>query len=161
MNCERIRDIIITDYIDHELDEKKQKEIEDHLSNCANCRAFEKALITAVVEPLRNSPAVNLPETLWSKIRNSLEQEEENGYVTLAEGGLFACRVKWLNAALVISILLLMAVAGHYLTSGFLNSWSVQSASIHLELVSNLELNEFNDMPNEQVEIVYNNLIGG
>ncbi len=39
MNCNQIRDIIATDYIDNELDEGTLSMIEAHVRSCATCRA--------------------------------------------------------------------------------------------------------------------------
>lgn len=164
MNCKKIRDIVITDYIDNELDEKTRREIEQHLNNCADCRAFEKALLSTVVGPLKNAETVNPPDVLWSRIKNNLEQgKHNNNFMSLGEL-LSIFRQRWVNTVFVTVMLLLMALAGNYFAAGIWSAVSQQSTvatAANLEIVDNFQLNTFNDMPNEQVEIVYNNVLGG
>jgi hypothetical protein len=161
MNCKKIQDIIITDYIDNELDGQRQKEIKEHLDNCVACRAFQEALVAMVREPLHNAETAVPPEALWIKIKNRLEQEEENGNYPALEDLFFAFRPKWVNVALVILLFLFTAVAGHYLTTEALVTDSGQPASANSEVTNNLGLSTFNDMPDERVQVAYNNIIGG
>lgn len=158
MNCRKIKEIISTDYIDNELPEKMRLEIELHLHTCSSCRDFKNALVAIAIKPLRSSKTENPPEILWPKIKNTLEQEKQAEVLSELP---FTFRSHWLNAAFVISMLLCTALAGNYFATGILNSGPQQSTQDTLELVNNLKLSEFNDMPNEQVETVYTNIIGG
>ncbi|MHB9154955.1 MAG: anti-sigma factor family protein [Endomicrobiales bacterium] len=149
MNCEKIRDIILTDYIDNELDAAARKETEDHLGRCAGCRAFRDSVMAAAA-PFRKARQVPVPGTLWFSLREGLERErrrEEAGILTLLRRG-------WINAAAVAAMLIGTLLAGNYLARDI---WAEQvSQSTALEVAGNLEMNVFNDMPNEQVETVYN-----
>ena len=164
MKCSKIRDIIITDYADNELDEKTRREIEQHLNNCAACRAFEQALLSTVVGPLKNAEVVNPPDVLWSRIKNNLEQGKyNNNFMSFGEL-LSIFRQRWVNMVFVTAMLLLMALAGNYFAAGIWSAVSQQSTvatAANLEIVDNFQLSAFNDMPNEQVEIVYNDVLGG
>jgi len=75
MNCKRVRELIITDYIDKELDEKTMKEVEAHIKICEGCGAFEKSLIQAAVEPFKGVRDINPPEYLWRRIKEGIERE--------------------------------------------------------------------------------------
>jgi len=76
MNCKKIRDLIITDYIDQEASGSVQKEIQAHLKVCAGCRAFEQALREKVSDPLRKIQAVRPPEIIWQRVQEAIEEEE-------------------------------------------------------------------------------------
>ena len=161
MKCSKIRDIIITDYADNELDEKTRREIEQHLNNCAACRAFEQALLSTVVEPLKNAEVVNPPDVLWSRIKNNLEQGKyNNNFMSFGEL-LSIFRQRWVNMVFVTVMLLLMALAGNYFAAGIWSAVSQETTTDSVEIADNLELSNFNDMPTRQVEVAYNNVIGG
>ena len=155
MKCEKIRDIIITDYIDNELDEAGQAAIDGHLAVCENCRLFEKSL-AAAVKPLRNYETSLPPDFLWSRIKNALEREIAGEYVRFND--FFSIfRPRWISAAAMVSILALTLFAGIFITSDVLNRPQVK----HVEIADNLELGVFNDIPGEQTEQVYSKYLGG
>ena len=76
MNCKKIRNLIITDYIDQEASESVRKEIFVHLKVCAGCRVFEQFLREQVSNPLRKAQAVRPPERIWQRIQEAIEEEE-------------------------------------------------------------------------------------
>jgi anti-sigma factor RsiW len=149
MKCNKYRDIIITDYADGELDEREKQEIDRHLQDCAACRAFAAAVSAVTIEPLRKTTPEEPPAFLWTRIQSRLEQEP-------ARGG-----IKWLNLLATLSMFVVMALTGNYLVSGMLSPVTQQETVASVEVSQQLSLSEFNDMPNEQVEAVYNSIIGG
>lgn len=149
MNCSKFRDIIITDYVDGELDEQGKQEIDRHLQSCAACRSFAAAVSKITVDSLRKAEMEEPPAFLWARIKSHLEQDSHHS------------GLKWLNVVVILSMFLLMALTGNYLVSGMLVATTQQETVASAEVAQQLSLSEFNDMPNEQVEIVYNNIIGG
>ena len=149
MKCSKYRDIIITDYVDGELDEREKQEIDRHLQDCAACRAFAAAVSAVTLETLRKATPEEPPAFLWTRIQSRLEQEP-------ARSG-----IKWLNVLATLSMFVVMALTGNYLVSGMLSSATQQETMASVEVSRQLSLSEFNDMPNEQVEAVYNSIIGG
>ena len=75
MDCKRIKELITTDYIDRELDEKLMKEIAAHLRVCKECNAFEVSLRKAAIEPFKNIKEIRPPEYLWERIKENIEKE--------------------------------------------------------------------------------------
>jgi len=75
MNCKRIKELITTDYIDRELDEKLMKEIAAHLRTCKECGVFEESLRKAAIEPFKNIKEVRSPEYLWERIKENIAKE--------------------------------------------------------------------------------------
>ncbi|MDD5492988.1 MAG: zf-HC2 domain-containing protein [bacterium] len=149
MKCNKYRDIIITDYVDGELNEREKQEIDRHVRDCASCRAFAAAVSAVTIEPLRKTMPEEPPAFLWTRIQSRLEQDHTRS------------RIKWLSVLATLSMFIVMALTGNYLVSGMLSSTAQQETVASAEVVQQLSLSEFNDMPNEQVEAVYNSIIGG
>lgn len=149
MDCSKFRDIIITDYVDGELDEREKQEIDRHLQDCAACRSFAAAVSAVTIEPLRKTTPEEPPAFLWTRIQSRLEQDH-------SRSGL-----KWLQLLVTLSMFVVMALTGNYLVSGMLEPVTLQENVASAEVAQQLSLGEFNDMPNDQVETVYNDIIGG
>ncbi|MBN1622439.1 MAG: zf-HC2 domain-containing protein [Endomicrobiales bacterium] len=77
MNCKTIQELLITDYIDNELDSNSKKEIEKHLESCVKCREFYQNVYKVSVEPFRNSKDAVIPEELWQSVKASIQREEK------------------------------------------------------------------------------------
>ena len=150
MKCTKYRDIIITDYVDGELDEREKQEIDRHLQDCAACRAFTAAVSAVTIEPLRKTIPEEPPAFLWTRIQSRLEQGRHRN------PGL-----KWLQILTTSVMFLGMVLTGNYLVSGMLGATTQPENMVRAEVSQQLSLTEFNDMPNEQVEAVYINILGG
>ena len=161
MNCRKIQSIIITDYLDRELDEQTREEIERHMNGCQACRSYKQRLATRVVEPLRQAARMEPPADLWLRVSEALDKEVvENETIDLG-ASLVVFRPQWMNAALVIIMLLCTILAGNYCVTSILGSMSRHPAQATVEFANNLELSEFSDIPNEQAKTVYTNITGG
>ncbi|MFA5259995.1 MAG: zf-HC2 domain-containing protein [Candidatus Omnitrophota bacterium] len=76
MNCNQIRDLILTDYLDERLSGRTLNELKDHLLKCAACREFERVARQAAVEPFEGLPVAKTPETVWQNIRELITEED-------------------------------------------------------------------------------------
>lgn len=77
MNCEKIQDLILTDYLDGEMDEKQKRVILQHLANCVDCQDFALTVQKTVIELFNNVEKVNPSESLWYKIKWLIEAEKQ------------------------------------------------------------------------------------
>jgi hypothetical protein len=77
MNCEKIQDLILTDYLDGEMDEKQKKVILQHLANCVDCQDFALTVQKTVIELFNNVEKVNPSESLWYKIKGLIKAEKQ------------------------------------------------------------------------------------
>jgi len=75
MQCEKVKDLLMTDYIDKELDEPLSKEVEGHIESCGDCRSLKETLEKAAIKPLEDSQKQMPPEHLWQKIKANIEEE--------------------------------------------------------------------------------------
>jgi anti-sigma factor RsiW len=76
MKCKDVRDGILSDYLDGEMQERQKKELEAHLSSCGRCREFERTVRRSVGEPLRGAERFMPREAVWQKIRERIAEEE-------------------------------------------------------------------------------------
>jgi anti-sigma factor RsiW len=161
MNCNEIRDIIITDYVDNEMSAKTRGEMELHLSICDGCHSFKEAVMSGVVASLRSAEAANPPEALWFKVKNRIERsvQEENSFDIGAV--ISSLWPKWANVAVLASMVITTSIAGNYLAHNIWSKFAQQSASVTGEESDTLALAYLNDIPGEQAQKVYNNITGG
>ena len=78
MRCDKVRELLLTDYIDGELDAGTLEEIKKHLEGCVSCRQLEKELVEGVVTPLRESGIRQPAEKVWVNIKDRVEKEAES-----------------------------------------------------------------------------------
>ncbi|MFH1622766.1 MAG: zf-HC2 domain-containing protein [Candidatus Omnitrophota bacterium] len=76
MNCEKFRDIILTDYLDGNISMERKIEVQEHLKQCFECRELEAATRKTAVEPFNLADKVVVPESLWQNIKADIEQEQ-------------------------------------------------------------------------------------
>jgi anti-sigma factor RsiW len=75
--CEQIKDLILTDYIDGELDKDLAGSIESHLLDCSDCRAFFKEVKDNAAMPFQKVLQEPVPSQLWSAIKENIENENQ------------------------------------------------------------------------------------
>ncbi len=77
MNCKNVEELILTDYLDGQMDEGQKKQLEKHLASCVHCREYELAVRKTVIGPFDNSERVNPPAVIWHKIKEQIEEEQK------------------------------------------------------------------------------------
>lgn len=81
MNCKSARDVILTDYIDGNLNARALGELKEHLKACPSCRGFiEEVEKSAALfkNPVRKDPS---PE-VWRSIRAEIiRKEHKTGFI--------------------------------------------------------------------------------
>jgi len=75
MKCEDVKELILTDYLDEQLGNEQEAQLEKHLAICRDCKEYELLTRTAVVEPFNNMERHNPPEAAWNKIREQIEED--------------------------------------------------------------------------------------
>lgn len=77
MECEHIRELILTDYPDGEMDEERTKQLENHLASCLRCKEFSIAAGRSVIEPFAAAGRRAPPDAVWSRIRDEIAAEKQ------------------------------------------------------------------------------------
>lgn len=86
MTCNEIQELILTDYLDGQMNSEEQMELEAHLTDCGDCRKFEAMARKRVIEPFRSAKMATPPEALWHQIKERIEQDRED--ITSVPAGL-------------------------------------------------------------------------
>lgn len=82
MQCNYVREMILTDYTDNELSAAQSKTISEHIASCEDCFNFHKQVQQITVAPIRFSETKPMPSHLWEKVsekikNNSIEKEQK------------------------------------------------------------------------------------
>lgn len=74
--CKDIQELILTNYLDGEVDEGLKIRIDRHLSECAECRKLAAEAKETLVVPFEQAPAEKVPAHLWAAIKDKIENSE-------------------------------------------------------------------------------------
>ena len=77
MNCKQVQKLILTDYLDEQLNSEQKREIEAHIAGCQQCHQFENAAKKFVVEPFKRLERAFPREEVWHKIKREIETEKQ------------------------------------------------------------------------------------
>ncbi len=123
MNCETVREWILTDYLDGQISQEQKEQLEMHLAGCSRCRDLETIARKAVIEPFNAAERVSPPETLWHQIKEQIEQGQEQAAGPLVD---FMVRIRnafhmrkpalavvTMMVILLIAVMLLKTPANH------------------------------------------------
>lgn len=80
MKCEKVRDFLMSDFLDGELEGKQAEEVRVHLRDCKACRRFEEEVKAAAVIPLREAGPLNPPDSVWQKIEASIDGQTRKSW---------------------------------------------------------------------------------
>ena len=77
MNCKKVQDLLLADYLDGELTAAPQAEIKKHIDGCVRCQQFEQAILETRV-PFKHAPRLQPPDDTWQRIRDSVTRRSVN-----------------------------------------------------------------------------------
>lgn len=76
MNCEKIQELILTDYADNQMPQEQKSQLEKHLAGCIHCREFAQVVQAKVLQPFELAERLAPAESVWNKIKEELTEEE-------------------------------------------------------------------------------------
>ena len=77
MRCDRIRELLKSDYLDGQATEKEKQAVLEHLKQCPQCRQVEKELLGARAV-LQGAKEQQVPERIWQNIQQAIITEGMN-----------------------------------------------------------------------------------
>jgi len=77
MNCKRIQEFIITDYIDGQMGIKPESLIDQHLAQCPACSGYLSSIRKVAVNPFVNVSKDVPDQLLWARIKQSIEEDQQ------------------------------------------------------------------------------------
>jgi len=149
MNCKKIRELILTDYLDEEVDEEQKKVIVHHLADCVDCQTFMMTAKKTVNEPFGNVESINPDEFLWHKIKRMIEAEKQRqNKPTIGILSMIRDRSRILIPAVVMAVVVIVVIWTDIIT--FKQSSFYKKETTDLSQETFLGLNS--DMEDESVE---------
>ena len=85
MNCKKVQELILTDYLDNELKAYARDEIKAHLASCSRCREFEQAAQRDAHGLFRGLGPVQPPESVWQNIKGAIQQKQQQSVPVFLE----------------------------------------------------------------------------
>jgi predicted anti-sigma-YlaC factor YlaD len=77
MNCKRIQEFLITDYIDGQMADKTKSIIDQHLAHCPVCMGYLSSIKKEAVNPFVNVSKDVPDQLLWAQIKQTIEEEQQ------------------------------------------------------------------------------------
>ena len=72
MLCKAIKDLVLTDYLDQQLDGELKGNIESHLATCPDCAAFARDVQKTLADPFKSIVRQKVPERVWESIKANI-----------------------------------------------------------------------------------------
>jgi anti-sigma factor RsiW len=122
MECKKVQDRLITEYVDKELGPEKNAEIERHLTACPGCREFFEAVRGSAVIPFKTAGEMQPDSIVWQRIQERIERERSRsggGFWKLVDGFVarFPLPVPLMRVAFVTALILVVVVLAKWPSS--------------------------------------------
>ena len=116
------RELLLTDYLDGQMDAKENGQIETHLAHCPKCREFLVSARKVGPELFIKSGTANPPEYLWRRVKETILTEQKakarftDNILERVRAFLYTARYSirpaLVAASIIVLILAVTAVAG-------------------------------------------------
>ncbi len=90
-NCKTIQELILTDYLDGQIDSSTKISIENHFLSCSSCKDFAKEAKEHLVKPFQQALIKEVPSSIWIGIRGEIDNQQ------YAKSGVIDRVKEWLN----------------------------------------------------------------
>jgi len=77
MKCHEWQGLILTDYLDDQMNKEQIVQLEEHLTACRECREFAIDARKAVIEPFEYAQKAEPSEQVWQNIKEVIGAERE------------------------------------------------------------------------------------
>jgi len=84
MNCEKIKELILTDYIDNEMIDKERIRLNIHFAHCHECKGFFETVKNTVVRPFAHAERIEPPGFIWHRVKEAImaKKQQKPSFVT-------------------------------------------------------------------------------
>ena len=142
MKCDKIRKLVIADYIDGELESALKEKVEEHLKGCRGCAEFASSVRTYAVEPFGKARREKVPEEVWEKVKGAVTVQEREGVLEGIRGALEevfgAVKPRYAMAAVATVCLFVVIIFGvSSLKKEMLNSYLMEQVDFMVSLSAN------------------------
>jgi len=111
MRCKKIQELLKTDYLDGQANQREEQLVKEHLASCEQCRRLEEELRTQQAF-LKNAKRIPVPEGIWQNIRQNIINEElkqTSGIMERLRDYLFAPRPVFVLASAFTMVIFVIA----------------------------------------------------
>lgn len=85
MRCQRIQELILTDYMDKELGEKRVRQVDAHILSCAACREFKRIAQEATSQHFKAVRNAVPPPYIWERVKQGIAVEHSGMFAGPAD----------------------------------------------------------------------------
>ncbi|MCM8831318.1 MAG: zf-HC2 domain-containing protein, partial [Candidatus Omnitrophica bacterium] len=104
MNCKKVKKLILTDYIDNEIDIKLKDTIDKHLIACKDCFNFKNDL-EKKLSILKTAKQITAPDFLWYRFKEKIKVQEKRKLFPLLDFSFKKFIIKTIPITIGISVL--------------------------------------------------------
>ncbi len=157
MKCSEIQDLILTDYIDGEVNESTKRKIEECIEGCEECRAFFEAVQSTGSDPFEALERKTPSDNVWLNIKENITRpaSEQKVYFLDTVKQTFEPFINFRMPAFVLTAVVLLFVMMNVFP---INKDDNQVAYVHseqeLEYLAFLTDDEEEDDLGEYVEVI-------
>lgn len=77
MECKKAQELILTNYLDGQMDDVQRVRLKIHFATCPGCEEFASIAKKAVIDPIARMKRVSAPESLWPRIKEAIIAAEQ------------------------------------------------------------------------------------
>lgn len=77
MNCKKIKELILTDYIDNQMSDEDKIRLDIHFAHCHGCKEFFETVKRTLVEPFANAKKIEPPEFIWHRVKEAIIAKQQ------------------------------------------------------------------------------------
>lgn len=125
MNCNRIQELILTDYLDGIIKEGPKKQVEDHLARCPQCLEFARTARKTAFESFERLEKTEPPAHLWSRIENAI-MEENRPVVDQSPSWIERLKLVFANPRPVVAFVAVLAL---FIAAGTVRQFEIQKTA--------------------------------
>ena len=86
MNCKRIKELILTDYIDNEMSDAERMRLNIHFAHCHECKELFDTVKNIAINPFAHVKKIDPPGFIWQRVKEAIiaKQQEKLDFVDAA-----------------------------------------------------------------------------
>lgn len=77
MKCRKVQELILTVYLDDEIDGKQKMLVDEHLALCPECKKFYLETKGTVKDVFERTERLEVPDGVWQKIKGAIIEEKQ------------------------------------------------------------------------------------
>lgn len=76
MKCDKIKELILTDYIDDQLDLKIKREVTQHIASCEGCKRYLESVKKYTIDTFSKDAPQTPPDEIWQNIEENIKTRQ-------------------------------------------------------------------------------------